>query len=233
MIELYGMSSPNVQKVVIMLAELDLPFTFHHVNVFAEGQYDPEFLKLNPNAKVPVLVDHDTGGAPQTIFESGAILFYLAEKTGKLLPREGAARMATMQWLFLQMASVGPMLGQFNHFKLIPGPVQEYSFGRYRNEARRLYRLLDNRLGESQYLAGPDYSIADIATYPWALYIPKHDMDWADFPALKAWCDRIAARPAVLETQEIWLRIGEDTEAQMKKGRRRGFDRFFNRIPVE
>lgn len=190
---LYGMGSPNVRKVVIMLEELELPYELRHVAVFKGEQFTPEFQALNPLGKVPVLVDPRLG---RPLAESGAILFYLAEREGRLLPAEPPARYEVMQWLMVQMASVGPMFGQLNHFQILPADTEVYARGRYREQAQRLYRLLNDRLAEREWLAGEGYSIADIATYPWALYVDAHRQDWARYPALKRWCDAIGARPA-------------------------------------
>lgn len=229
MIELYGMTSPNVRKVFFMLEECGLPYRFHHVRVFQGDQFQPEFLRLNPNSKVPVIVD-DEGpeGAPYTVFESGAILLYLAEKTGLFLPREGSRRYDVMQWLMLQMASVGPMFGQLNHFRHF-SEGNDYAFQRYEHEARRLFAVLETRLGASPYLAGNEYSIADIATYPWAMYHEQYGFDWSDHPRVKRWCDDIAARPAVQRGLAAIDGVLPEDRRSMQQADPADVDRFLNR----
>ncbi len=231
MIELFGMGSPNVLKVRIMLEECGLPWRFTHVNVFGSGQFDPAFTALNPNAKVPVITDHDAAnGQPYTLFESGAILLYLAEKTGKFLPKDLAGRFDTIKWLMLQMASVGPMLGQLNHFQRAAPPSAEYGLVRYRNEARRLYDLLDKRLGESEFIAGPDYSIADMAIFPWALYQPVHGFEAAERPNLGRWTALVGARPAVARAQGEYAEIQAVDRDFRAKASPADIDRFYNRV---
>jgi len=224
---LYGMGSPNVRKVVIMLEELELPYELRHVAVFKGEQFSPEFLALNPLGKVPVLVDPALG---KPLAESGAILFYLAERAGRLLPAEPPARYEVMQWLMVQMASIGPMLGQVNHFQLLPQGTEPYALGRYRAQAERLYRLLDDRLAAADWLAGGAYSIADIATYPWALYLPRHGFNATAFPALTRWCETIGARPAA---QRADARMDEAFTIVSTQTRRsatpRDLDLFFGR----
>lgn len=193
MIELYGMSSPNVLKVVILLEELGLDYRFIHVDLFAGEQFRDDFQTLNPNAKVPVLVDAEDD---VTIFESGAILIYLAEKYGRFLPAGGAARYDVLKWLMVQVATVGPLLGQMNHFSMYAPEGNEYSLGRYRREAQRIYRLLDDRLKAGEWLAG-DYSIADIATCPWTDYLERHGFEMSDFPGIARWRREIDERGAV------------------------------------
>ena len=193
MIELYGMSSPNVLKVVILLEELGLDYRFIHVDVFAGEQFQESFQALNPNGKVPVLVDAEAG---ETIFESGAILMYLAEKYGRFLPASGAARYDVLKWLMLQVSTVGPLLGQMNHFKMYASEGNDYSLGRYSREAQRIYRLLDDRLKAEEWLAG-EYSVADIATYPWTDYLERHGFEMTDFPGIARWRGAIEGRGAV------------------------------------
>jgi GST-like protein len=191
---LYGMNSPNVRKVAIALEELGLAYELRHVAVFKGEQFAPEFVALNPLAKVPVLADPRLG-AP--LAESGAILIWLAEREGALLPAAGPARYEILQWLMVQMASVGPMLGQLNHFQILPADTEAYARGRYREQAKRLYRLLDERLAAREWIAGEAYSIADIALFPWADYLERHGFDATRHPALLRWRSAIAARPAV------------------------------------
>lgn len=226
---LWGMTSPNVVKVAIMLEELQLPWRGRHVAVFKGEQFAPEFLALNPLGKVPVLVDPRLG-AP--LAESGAILLWLAEREGRLLPppSQPAARAETIQWLMIQMASVGPMLGQVNHFQIVPEGTEPYSLGRYRAQAERLYRLLDDRLDSHEWLAGDSYSVADVATFPWAGYLERHGFAGEDHPHLVEWRERIAARPAV---RSALARLDEEFGEAATRTRRAAtpddLDRFFGR----
>lgn len=210
MIELYGSISPNVQKIVLALEELDLQHVFHKVNVHQGDQFKPEFLRLNPAGKIPVIIDPDgPDGSPITIFESGAILLYLAEKHGKLLPAHAAARSEAIQWMMIQMTAVGPTLGQFNHFVRYAAE-DEYGVERFTTAARRIYELLEQRLGVSEYLGGAEYSLADIATYPWVrvesrLFGETHPMMSMEFPGhpnITRWCRLIEDRPAVRRALE-------------------------------
>src|SRR5712671_1602984 len=198
MIDLYALTSPNVQKIFIALEELGLPYKMIPVDVWKGEQYKPEFLKLCPNAKIPVIVDHDgPGGRPYTVFESGAILMYLADKTGRLLPKDTAARYEVIQWLMLQMSGVGPMFGQLTHFKMFAPAGNDYSLSRYQTEVRRLYEVLEARLANSAYLGGPDYTIADVATFPWTANHKMQGIRLEDNPNLARWYNAIAARPAL------------------------------------
>jgi len=200
MITLYGMGSPNVVKVYIALEELGLPYTVQPVDVFAGKQFDEAFLKLNPHAKVPVIVDSDGPGAqPYTVFESGAILLYLAEKTGKLLPRDARAKFDAIQWLMTQMSGVGPMFGQYVHFLRFAPPGNEYAKSRYLTQASRVAAVIDQRLGEAPFLAGAEYSVADIATYPWMRNVPvlMGAEVAAKLPNVTRWVQAIDERPAV------------------------------------
>ena len=197
MIDLYTWPTPNGFKASIMLEEVGLPYNVIAVNIGAGDQFDPEYLKINPNNKMPSIVDHDgPGGAPYSMFESGAILMYLAEKSGRLMPSDVAGRYLVVQWLMFQMAHVGPMLGQAHHFRQYATEKLPYAVDRYTNEAGRIYAVLDRRLGEVEYLTG-DYSIADIATFPWLRSHKRQGQDLGDFPDLKRWFEAIAARPAV------------------------------------
>jgi GST-like protein len=203
MIDLYTWPTPNGFKVSIMLEETGLPYTVIPVDINVGDQFQPEFLKISPNNKIPAIVDRDgPGGKPYPVFESGAILMYLAEKTGRFLPAPVAERYRVVQWLMFQMGGVGPMLGQTHHFrKYAPEPIP-YAIERYTNEAKRLYGVLDTRLGESEYLAG-DYSIADMAVFPWIRPHKNQGQDLADFPNLKRWFEAIEARPAVQRGLEV------------------------------
>ena len=198
MIELYTWGTPNGRKVSIMLEEAGLPYNTHAVNISKDEQFAPDFLKVSPNNKIPAIVDPDgPGGKPISLFESGAILFYLAEKTGKLLPADPAGRYETMVWLMFQMAGVGPMFGQAHHFRRFAKEQVPYAIDRYTNETHRIYGVMDKRLGEVPYLAGQDYTIADVATYPWVARWEWHGIDWANYPNLKRWFDNVGARPAL------------------------------------
>ncbi|RKQ73915.1 glutathione S-transferase family protein [Oceanibaculum indicum] len=198
MIELYTWGTPNGRKVSIMLEEVGLPYNTHSVNISKDEQFAPDFLKVSPNNKIPAIVDPDgPGGKPISLFESGAILFYLAEKTGKLLPADPAARYEAMVWLMFQMAGVGPMFGQAHHFRRFAKEQVPYAIDRYTNETHRIYGVMDKRLGEVPYLAGQEYTIADVATYPWVSRWEWHGIDWANYPNLKRWFDDVGARPAV------------------------------------
>lgn len=228
---LHGMSSPNVTKVVLMLEECGLDYELRHVAVFNQEQFTPEFLKLNPLAKVPVLEDPLLPGQP--LAESGAILFWLAEREGRFLPSAAGPRAETMQWLMHQMANYGPMLGQLNHFTMaLERGSEPYAEGRYRAQAARLYRLLDQRLSTREWLAGGAWSIADMAMHPWAFYLEQHQFDPAEYPALVAWRSRIAERPAVQRAQE---RIAQDFHARigatMEQASRADYERFFGIDP--
>jgi GST-like protein len=193
MIELYTWSTPNGRKVSIMLEELGLPYNTHPVNIGKDEQFKPEFLKISPNNRIPAIVDTDTG---QALFESGAILMYLAEKTGKFWSKEPKAHWETVQWLMWQMGGVGPMLGQVHHFVKYNAGKAPYAEERYLKEAKRLYGVLDRRLAEAEYLAG-DYSIADMATWPWISRFEWQTIDLNEFPNVLRWYKAIAARPAV------------------------------------
>ena len=198
MIDLYALTSPNVQKIFIALEELALPYRVHNVDVWKGDQFKPEFVKINPNSKIPVIVDHEgPGGQPCTVFESGAILMYLAEKTGKLLPTETAARYEVIQWLMIQLTGVGPAFGQTFHFKLFAPAGNDYAVSRFTTEVRRLYEVLDKRLAGSPFLGGAAYSIADVATFPWTRTHEVMGVSWKDFPNVGKWFDVISARPAV------------------------------------
>lgn len=197
MITLHTWSTPNGRKISIALEELGLPYEVRPVNIGRDEQFAPEFLALNPNHKIPVIEDSEgPDGQPIVLFESGAILIYLAEKTGRLLPVEPRARYLALQWLMFQMGGVGPMFGQRHHFRN-NAPHEKYGIERYTKETHRLYKVLDARLAQARYLAGDDYTIADIATYPWVARWQWHELDWADVPAVRRWFDEIGARAAV------------------------------------
>jgi GST-like protein len=200
MIKLYGMGSPNVVKVYIALEELGLPYEVAPVDVFTGKQFDAEFLKLNPLAKVPVIVDGEgPGGKPYTCFESGAILLYLAEKTGKLLSKDVAAKYDAIQWMMVQMTTVGPMFGQHVHFMRFAPAGNDYAKSRYTTQAIRVSDVIEQRLATSSYLGGSEYSIADVATYPWARNIPAllGEPVASKLPHTMKWVTTISERPAV------------------------------------
>jgi len=202
-IDLYTWSTPNGRKVSIMLEECALPYRVHPVNIGKGEQFTPEFLALNPNNRIPAIVDSEgPDGKPLPLFESGAILIYLAEKTGKFMPRDPRTRLICLQWLMFQMGGVGPMFGQAHHFLRSAKEQVPYGIKRYTDETRRLYGVLQKRLSDAEYLAD-EYSIADIATFPWVARFEWHKVDLAAFPAVKRWFDVIAARPAVAKGMAV------------------------------
>ncbi|HEX9181920.1 MAG TPA: glutathione S-transferase N-terminal domain-containing protein [Burkholderiales bacterium] len=197
MIDLYTWGTPNGRKISIMLEECGLPYRVHPVNINQGEQFTPEFLAINPNNRIPAIVDPDGPGGPLKLFESGAILIYLAEKVDRFLPHDPRARIITLQWLMFQMGNVGPMFGQAHHFIRNAREQVPYGIKRYSDETRRLYGVMQTRLSEAAYLAGAEYTIADMATYPWVARHGWHKVELADFPAVKRWFDAITARPAV------------------------------------
>ncbi|HZW74583.1 MAG TPA: glutathione binding-like protein [Caldimonas sp.] len=204
MIEVYSWATPNGHKVHVMLEECGLEYRAIPVNIGAGEQFAPEFLAISPNNKIPAIVDPDgPDGQPISLFESGAILLYLAAKTGRFLPTDLRARWRVLEWLMFQMGSVGPMLGQTHHFRLYAPEKLPYAIARYSNEAKRIYGVLDKRLDGREWVASDDYSIADIAIFPWLRSWQNQGIDWADFPHLKRWFDRVAARPAVQRGVEV------------------------------
>ncbi len=198
MIDLYTWTTPNGHKVHIMLEETGLEYTAHPINIGNGDQFAPDFLAISPNNKIPAMVDHDgPGGGDYPLFESGAMLIYLAEKSEQFLPSDARKRHETMAWLMFQMASVGPMLGQAHHFiKYAPEKI-DYALERYSKEANRLYAVMDKRLGQSEYLAGGEYTIADIATFPWLRSTESQGVTLDDYPNVKRWFNTIDAREAV------------------------------------
>jgi GST-like protein len=226
MIDLYALTSPNVQKIYLMLEETKLPYKEHFVDVWKGDQYSPDFIKINPNSKIPAIVDHEgPGGKPYTVIESGAILMYLAEKTGKFLPTDMKKKYDVLQWLMIQMTGIGPNFGQLFHFKMFAPKDASYSLARFQTEVKRLYEVLEKRLGEVPYLGGNEYSIADMATFPWARAHDVHGVKWEDNPNLARWFNAINERPA---TQAMIAKIGaiksnRDGATDDQK------DRFFNR----
>ncbi len=197
-IEVWTWPTPNGHKVHIALEELGLPYRVVPVNIGAGDQFTPEFLAITPNHRIPALVDPDgPGGKRLELFESGAILIYLAEKAGRLIPADPAARYGCLQWLMFQMGGVGPMFGQYGHFHTYAPEKLNYAMARYAKEVVRLHRVLENRLSQSEFLAGDGYSIADIAAFPWIRLPERRAIQLADFPAVQRWHNAIAARPAV------------------------------------
>ncbi|GAB4225185.1 MAG: glutathione S-transferase N-terminal domain-containing protein [Methyloligellaceae bacterium] len=200
MIDLYTWSTPNGRKVSIMLEECGLEYTVHKIDISKGEQFDPEFLKIAPNNRIPAIVDHDTG---MSLFESGAILMYLAEKTGKLWPQDLEGKWRTVEWLMWQMGGIGPMIGQAHHFIKNNKGKSPYSEERYLNETKRLYGVLDRRLADNRFMAGEEYTIADIATWPWISRFEWHTVDMNEFPNVVRWYKEIAARPAVQRGYQV------------------------------
>jgi GST-like protein len=203
-IEVWTWPTPNGHKVHIALEELGLPYKVVPVNIGAGEQFRPDFLAITPNHRIPAIVDPEgPGGRPLALFESGAILIYLAEKAGRLIPADPAARYTCLQWLMFQMGGVGPMFGQYGHFHSYAPEKLPYAMERYAKEVVRLHRVLEKRLSEAPFLAGDEYSVADIATFPWVRFPERRGIELAGFPAVKRWHDAIAARPAVMRGVEV------------------------------
>ena len=204
MIDLYSMATPNGHKVHIMLEECGLPYRVHHIDIGAGDQFKPEFLAISPNNKIPAIVDADgPDGQPISLFESGAILVYLASKMNRFLGKTDRDKFTVLQWLMWQMGGLGPMLGQAHHFRIYAPEKVDYAIKRYTNEARRLYGVLDKQLAEHRYIAGDEYTIADIAAFPWTRSWKNQGIDWDDYPNAKRWHDEVAARPAVQRGVEV------------------------------
>lgn len=204
MIEVYSWPTPNGHKVHIMLEECGLAYRAHPVNIGTGDQFKPDFLAISPNNKIPAITDPEgPGGQPISLFESGAILLYLAAKTGRFLPEDVAAKYEALQWLMFQMGGVGPMLGQAHHFRIYAPEKIPYAVDRYTNEAQRLYGVMNKRLAKSKYIGGPAYGIADIAIFPWLRSWKNQGISWNDYPHLKGWFDEVAARPAVKRGVEV------------------------------
>ena len=204
MIDLYTWPTPNGHKVHIMLEETGLPYRVHPVDIGAGDQFKPAFLKISPNNKMPAMIDPDgPGGKPISMFESGAMLLYLASKTGRFLPEDLRERWSTVQWLMFQMGGVGPMLGQAHHFLGYAPEKIPYAMNRYKNEANRLYGVIERRLGESKFIACGEYTIADMAIMPWLRFPERQGVNVDEYPKLKRWRDAIAERPAVQRALEV------------------------------
>jgi GSH-dependent disulfide-bond oxidoreductase len=223
---LYGVGSPNVSKVTIMLEELGLSYELRPIAVFSGEQFTPGFLAMNPFGKVPVLIDPLLG---RPLYESGAILFYLAERYGEFLPAETADRYEVMQWLTAQMANIGPMFGQLNHFRrALRSGTEPYAEARFAELSRRLYRCLDDRLRGHSWIAGGAYSIADMAIYPWSLYLERHGFATNDYPALIRWRERMSARPAIARSNARFDEAFAETSIRDRKSATDAdLDRFF------
>ena len=203
-IDLYYWPTPNGWKITIFLEEVELPYNVIPVDITAGDQFEPEFLKISPNNKMPAIIDPEgPDGAPISVFESGAILIYLSEKTDKFLPGSPRERYEVLQWLMFQMGHVGPMLGQAHHFRQYAPEEVPYAIDRYTNEATRLYEIMDQRLSETDYFAGGEYSIADMAIYPWLVSHERQGQRLEDFPNLARWYENIATRPAVERALEV------------------------------
>lgn len=218
MIELYSASTPNGRKISILLEELGIPYTVHSIDLGKLEQKQEWFLKINPNGRIPAIIDKDNGNF--AVFESGAILIYLAEKTGKLLPKDPKKKSTVIQWLMFQMGGVGPMQGQAGVFlKYAPEKIP-FAINRYQNETKRLYSVLDRRLSESKFLGGKDLSIADIATWPWVNMHDWVEISLDEFPNLKRWNDELEKRPAFIKGKDIPNKVDhkKDEEEIKKKG---------------
>lgn len=204
MIELYSWPTPNGHKVHIMLEEAGLPYRVHGVNIRTGEQFEPEFLKISPNNRIPAITDPDgPGGKPLSLMESGAILLYLASKSGKFLPEDISQRWTCMQWLMWQMGGVGPMFGQANHFRRYAKDKIEYAIGRYTSEANRLTHVLDKQLARNKFVAGGEYTIADMAIFPWMRGAESRGIDMNEYPHARRWFDAINARPAVQRALQV------------------------------
>lgn len=203
MIELYYWTTPNGHKITLFLEEAELPYTIVPINIGAGDQFKPDFLKIAPNNRIPAIIDSEPadGGEPISVFESGAILLYLAEKTGKLIPADIRGRTDVLQWLFWQMGGLGPMAGQNHHFSQYAPEKIPYAINRYVNETGRLYAVLNKRLSDREFVAG-EYSIADIAIYPWIVPYERQGQKLEDFPHLQRWFEAIKARPATIRAYE-------------------------------
>jgi len=208
MIDLFFWPTPNGIKITVMLEELGVPYRVHAINILKDDQFRPDFLAIAPNNRMPAIIDSEPpdGGAPVSVFESGAILMYLAEKHGRFLPTAPRARLATLEWLFWQMGGLGPMAGQAHHFRLYAPETVPYGIERYTKEVARLYGVLDRRLQQVPFLAGEDYTIADMACWPWVVSHERHGQSLEDFPHVKRWFETIGARPAV----QVGRAVGRD-----------------------
>ncbi len=212
MIDFYYWTTPNGHKISLFLEESGLPYRVHPINITRDEQFQPDFLKISPNNKIPAIVDSEPkdGGEPLSLFESGAILLYLAEKTGQFLPQDLRGRQEALQWLFWQMGGLGPMAGQNHHFSKFAKERIPYAIQRYVDETARLYGVLDKHLADRAFVAGEQYSIADMAIYPWIVPHAWQSQNLDDFPAVKRWFDVIAARPATVRAYDLVKRFNPD-----------------------
>jgi len=213
-LDVYSWPTPNGHKIHIMVEELGVPYNAIPINITKGDQFEPKFLAINPNNKIPALVDNDVEGEPVKVFESGAILIYLAEKYGKFLPKSGKARYEVIEWVMWQMGGIGPMLGQVNHFKRYAPEKIEYAINRYANEGKRLIGVLEKQLGKSTYVAGEEYSIADMAILPWVRQFTFDNLELKveDYPNYKRWHDLLNARPAVQRGLTILTEAAKDVK---------------------
>lgn len=209
MIDLYYWTTPNGHKITLFLEETGLPYRIHPINIGKDEQFQPHFLKIAPNNRIPAIVDNEPadGGEPLSLFESGAILLYLAEKTGRFIPQDLRGRQEALQWLFWQMGGLGPMAGQNHHFNRFAPEKVPYAIQRYVKETARLYGVLDRRLADRAFVAGDDYSIADMAIYPWIVPHAYQEQNLDDFPHVKRWFQAIQARPATVRAYDLVERI--------------------------
>ncbi|MBK5399687.1 glutathione S-transferase N-terminal domain-containing protein [Pseudomonas sp. TH39(2020)] len=209
MIDLYYWTTPNGHKISIFLEEAGLPYNVHPINISQNDQFKPDFLKISPNNKIPAIVDPEPadGGEPLALFESGAILLYLAEKTGKFLPKDLRGRQQALQWLFWQMGGLGPMAGQNHHFSQFAPEKIPYAIKRYIDETARLYGVLDKQLADKDFVAGSEYSIADMAIYPWIVSHKWQSQNLEDFPNVLRWFNRIQSRPATVKAYALVAKI--------------------------
>lgn len=215
MIDLYYWTTPNGHKITIFLEEAGLDYQIKPIDINAGDQFEPDFLAISPNNRIPAIVDHTPadGGAPVSVFESGAILQYLAEKTGQFLAGDLRSRVETMQWLFWQMGGLGPMAGQNHHFRLFAPEKIEYAIQRYVEETGRLYDVMDKRLADRDFLAG-DYSIADMACFPWIVPFERQGQKLSDFPNLEKWFERVRLRPAVARAYKVAETINDTPQVK-------------------
>lgn len=227
MLELHYWPTPNGHKITMFLEETDLKYEIHPVDIGAGDQFKPEFLAISPNNKMPAIVDRTPkdGGEAISVFESGAILEYLADKTGQFIPADVRGRMSVLEWLYWQVGGLGPMLGQNHHFSSYAPEKIPYAIERYQEETRRLYGVMDKQLEDRPFIAGEQYSIADIASYPWVVASNKHGVDMGELPNLALWCDVIAARPATKKAYAIGdqyeSRASDEDRTQNLFGKRR------------
>jgi GST-like protein len=219
MIDLYYWTTPNGHKVTMFLEETGLEYRIHPINIGKGEQFSPDFLAISPNNRIPAMIDNapQGGGAPISVFESGAILLYLAEKTGRFIAKDILGRVEVLQWLFWQMGGLGPMAGQAHHFRIYAPEKLEYAVDRYTKECNRLYGVLNKRLADRAFVAGDDYTIADMAAYPWIVPYERQGQTLEDFSHLKRWFEAIKARPATIRAYEIVSRVNPQAGTPMSE----------------